>query len=518
VELIYRTAPSFLYMLAIAACRVNGLSYLSNKVKWMLSHTRNLVFILLAYFPATMVSAQTTQTALRTQPNIVFIMADDLGQEGLACYGNDVNRTPNLDRLAQRGMKFNQAYATPLCTPSRVELMTGKYNQRNYLVFGVLEKTEKTFATYLKQVGYVTGIAGKWQLLGSEEQQQRAGNHEGTLPREAGFDEFCLWQVEQLGSRYKNPTITSNTSGTQTYNGQYGPDIFCDWALSFLRKHRNQPFFFYYPMALVHAPFQPTPDSAIADYQRFGEKGSNPKYFRDQVEYMDKLVGRVVDEVTSLGLAENTLIIFTGDNGTGRRVTSLVHGQKIEGGKGQTTRYGTNVPLIAVWPGKIKPGQVNENLVDFTDFLPTLREAAGQSSHIEGLDGISLWKQMLGEASPVREQVFCYYFPQLNNDKKVIWAHDKTWKVYSDGRFYNVAKDPTEQSPLAAGNLPPEAQSARERLTKVIQAQLAGTADETTATAVSTSVPTAATTSADKRATKPTREERKARRKQPRSQ
>lgn len=464
--------------------------------------------------------AQTTITTPRTKPNILFILADDLGVETLPCYGNDVNRTPNLGRLAQQGMKFTCAHATPLCSPSRVQLMTGKYNQRNYLAFGVLEKTEKTFATYLKEAGYRTGISGKWQLLGNDEQQQRAGNHEGALPGEVGFDEFCLWQVQQRGSRYKNPTITCSTSGTHTYAGGYGPDIFSEFALSFMREHRDHPFFLYYPMVLVHPPFQPTPDSPGADYQRQGEKGSNPKFFRDQVEYMDKLVGRVVDEVTSLGLAENTLVLFTGDNGTGREITSTVKGQKIQGGKGLTTKYGTNVPLIAVWPGKIKPGQVNDNLVDFTDILPTLREAAGQTPMPkEGLDGISLLKQLRGETSRLREWVFCYYFPQLNNDKKIIWAHDKTWKLYDDDRFYNFTQDPLEQNPLSAESLSTEASTAKERLHHVIENQLAGSADQTTTTAVTTAETSAAKANANagkanagKRGSKLTKEERKARR------
>jgi arylsulfatase A-like enzyme len=454
-------------------------------------HPARILALLISIIAGVTVHADTTGTA--SKPNIVFILADDLGQEALACYGNDLNRTPNLDRLASQGMKFNHAYATPLCTPTRVQLMTGKYNQRNYLAFGVLEKTEKTFATYLKQAGYATGIAGKWQLFGSEEQQQRAQNHEGALPEEAGFDEYCLWQVKDRGSRYKDPTITSNTSGTQTYSGKYGPDIFCDFALNFLRKHRHHPFFFYYPMALVHAPFQPTPDSPGTDYEHQGEKGSNPRFFPDQVAYMDKLVGRVVDEITSLGLAENTLIIFTGDNGTGRPITSVVMGKKIQGGKGESTKYGTNVPLIAVWPGKIKPGQVNDNLVDFTDFLPTLREVAGQATQPQdALDGLSLLKQLRGEPSAVRDHVFCYYFPQLYNDKKIIWAHDKTWKLYSDGRFYNVAQDPLEQTPLPADNLPAEAVAAKVSLSNVLKTQLAGTADQVTTSTVNTSESTPA--------------------------
>jgi len=424
----------------------------------------------LAVHPAS--SAETTSTTGRNRPNIIFIMADDLGQEALACYGNDVNRTPNLDRMATEGMKFTEAHATPLCTPTRVQVMTGKYNHRNYVSFGLLEKTQKTFATYLKEAGYVTGVAGKWQLYGNEEQQQNAGDRTGALPQEVGFDQYCLWQVQERGPRYKDPVITTNTSGTQEYKGRFGPDVFNEFAIDFIRDNKARPFFLYYPMVLTHAPFQPTPGNP--DYAQVTEnRPTHPKYFRGQVEYMDKMVGQLLDELADLGLTENTLVIFTGDNGTGRNVKSTVKGQQIQGAKGETTRFGTNVPMIVSWKGVIEPGKVNENLVDFTDMLPTFLEAA--SAKLPGggeLDGRSLMPQLRSLEGPVRNWVFCYYHPQLHKDKKFIWAHDKNWKLYSDGRFYNLQTDVMEQTPLSAEALAEEGKAARERLQKVIDDQL----------------------------------------------
>lgn len=421
-------------------------------------------------------AASTSGTAGR-KPNIIYIMADDLGREALSCYGNDLNKTPHLDALAESGMKFTNAHATPLCTPSRVQVMTGKYNNRNYVVFGVMDNTQKTFAHYLKDAGYATGIAGKWQLLGNKQQRKKAGGRAGTTPQQAGFDSYCLWQVDTLGSRYKNPTITSNTSGTQTYEGQYGPDIFSDYVVQFVRDHRSEPFFLYYPMALTHDPFQPTPDDP--DYATAPVPGTNDwKYFKEQVEYMDKLVGRLVEEVDQLGLAEDTVIIFIGDNGTGKPVISTVKGKPVPGAKGESIQTGTNVPLIVSWKGKIKPGQVNENLVDLTDFLPTFLQVAGQQVPADAhLDGYSLLPQLLGKPGPKRDAVFCYYHPQIHNDKKAAWAHDKRWKLYANGRFYDMEKDPLEEHPIPAPTadgegMEPDARAARERLQKLIDEKL----------------------------------------------
>jgi arylsulfatase A-like enzyme len=395
-----------------------------------------------------------------------------VGKEALACYGNDANKTPHLDALAASGIRFTRAQSTPLCSPSRVELMTGKYNNRNYLVFGIMDSAQKTFGEYLKQAGYSTGISGKWQLLGHKAERERAGGRIGTRPEQEGFDQYCLWQVEKIGSRYKDPTITSATSGTQTYTGHYGPDMFADYAVQFIRQNRDRPFFLYYPMVLTHAPFQPTPHTP--DYGAMPPKGvDDAKYFPDQVKYMDQMVGRVMDEVDRQGLTTNTLIIFAGDNGTGRQVTSPVHGQNVLGGKGQTTIYGTNVPLLISWKGKIKPGQVNDNLVDFTDFLPTFLQVVKQPVPSNaGLDGVSLLPQLLGQPGPKRDYVFCFYQPRLRNDKKSVWAHDKRWKLYADGRFLDMEKDPLERAPLTDDALTTEARQAKGRLQGVITDKL----------------------------------------------
>jgi len=426
------------------------------------------VAILTLLFLAPSVRSKPTESE---KPNIIFIMADDLGAEALACYGNDLNKTPNLDRLAKEGMRFTHAYATPLCTPTRAQVMTGKYNNRNYIGFGLFDKNEKTFADYMKQAGYVTGITGKWQLLGNDKQKKLAGGKTGALPTEVGFDHYCLWQVDELGSRYKDPTITTD-AGTTTIKGAYGPDLFTSYSLGFIEKNRERPFFLYYPMVLTHSPYEPTPDSP--DYGAERKKGAKQTaYFKPMVEYMDKQVGRIVDQVEKLGLDSKTLIIFTGDNGTGKEVTSQVNGQPIQGGKGTTTRYGTNVPLIAYWAGAIKPGQTNENLIDFTDFLPTFLEVAAITAPAGAkLDGLSFRKQLINNETPVREWIFCHYNPRWYSDFKAVWAHTKKWKLYSDGRFFNIENDPLEKSPATGDQLSAEDIAVKSKLEDVIKSHL----------------------------------------------
>lgn len=409
------------------------------------------------------------QDDVKRKPNIIFIMADDLGYETLACNGNDRNQTPNLDRLAAEGMRFTHAYATPLCTPTRVQLMTGKYNFRNYIGFGLLKPGEKTFADLLKKEGYVTGITGKWQLLGNERQRQLAGGMTGSRPEDTGFDQYCLWQVDQLGSRFKDPLIATNT-GSKEYTGKYGPDVFTDFALDFIESNKDKPFFLYYPMVLTHDPFQHTPDNPGFDDFEVKKGLNDPAYFREMVEYMDKIVGKIADKVQDGGLRENTLIIFTGDNGTHKSVTSYFQGKEFRGDKGQTNILGTHVPMIANWSGVINPGQVNENLIDFTDFLPTFMEVAGAKIPSDfQTDGLSFFGQLLDKKTRAREWVYCSYAPNWGGRAPANWAHDRTWKLYDDDRFFNIATDPAEFQALPAGALSGDARKAKHKLKKALK-------------------------------------------------
>ena len=402
-----------------------------------------------------------SSNGLPERPNIVLIMADDLGIECLGCYGSASYETPVLDTLAATGIRFDHCHSQPLCTPSRVKIMTGQYNFRNYTAFGVLDQGEYTFAHLLKARGYATCVAGKWQLYG----RQEGWVGKGALPRQAGFDEYCLWQIDQLGERYANPTVDRN-GVLETLEGAYGPDVYCDAIVDFMRRNRDNPFFVYFPMCLPHNPFEPTPDSPEWETERGKD---HDRFFADMVTYIDKLVGRIADTLGELGLRGNTLLVFTSDNGTNRRITSRMRdGRVIQGAKGRTVDAGTHVPFVANWPGVIPEGRVCNDLIDFADVFPTLADVSGAQPP-DGLivDGRSFLPQLRGMKGNPHEALLCYYDPQWGRWERACFARDREWKLYDDGRLYNVIADPDEQQPYAE-DAPGPAEDARTRLKKTL--------------------------------------------------
>jgi arylsulfatase A len=390
-------------------------------------------------------------------------MADDLGYECLGCYGSKSYKTPVLDELARTGMRFEHCYSQPLCTPSRVKIMTGQYNFRNYVNFGVLDPKQKTFGHLLQSCGYATCVVGKWQLYGSVNQGAEVRGT-GSMPGQAGFDEHCLWQIKGRGSRYKDPVMVQNGKNLDDLQGKYGPDVSCDYALDFIERHKAGPFLLYFPMAIVHSPFEPTPDSE--DWGK-NTKKSDTKYFADMVAYMDKIVGRIVDRLGELGLRENTLVLFVGDNGTDKSIRSQMADRVIRGDKGNTTDGGTHVPMIANQPGVVSAGKVCGDLVDFSDFVPTFAEATGtEVPENMKVDGRSFLPQLRGEKGNPREWIFCHYDPKwLGRKKATRFVRDKRWKLYASGELYDVQADVLEQNPDPTG---PEAAEARKRLQAVL--------------------------------------------------
>lgn len=395
------------------------------------------------------------------RPNIILIMADDIGYECFGCYGSRQYQTPNIDRLAAQGMRFKHCYAQPLCTPSRVKLMTGQSNVRNYSAFSVLKRGQRTIGQYFQEAGYRTAIVGKWQLLGAEHYSEQFRN-KGCWPAETGFEQSCLWQVDRLGSRYWEPLLSVDGTNHQFGKDEYGPEICTKFLTDFMETNRDKPFFAYYPMILVHNPFEPTPDSASRDSRK------RQKNFADMVAYMDTLVGRIVDKTVELGIAERTLILFVGDNGTHTAIRSTLNGQVVRGGKGKTTDAGTRVPLVVAQPGVVPTGKVCDDLVDFSDFLPTLLSAAGITVP-EGLDGHSFLPQLRGEVGQPREWMYCYYCPRPEKTRPVRFVRDRRWKLYGDGRFYDVPHDVLEKKPLDTSRLDADAQSAWQKLSAALQ-------------------------------------------------
>ena len=411
------------------------------------------------------------------QPNIVLIMSDDLGYEVVGANGGTSYKTPCIDALAGKGMRFENAHVMPLCTPTRLSLMTGKYNFRNYIGFGLIKPNEVTFGHLLTDAGYSTCIAGKWQLFSYNPLDQNTEERStGQKIEDSGFEEFCVWHphhTEEKGSRYKNPVIYENGSFRSDTDGKYGEDIFCDYIIDFIerKKDGDKPFFAYWPMAATHKPHEPTPDSP--EWDTFDppsnlsvgaktwaelEDGSwedDPKFYRDMVEYHDKVVGRLMTYLEDQGLEEDTLVIYLGDNGSPDDVCSMMHEHnEICGGKGKTNDRGTHVPLVCSMPETIPSATVQTDLIEATDFLPTIFEAAGLDFP-EGyiIDGRSFYSQLKGEKGHPRDWMFFHFEPMNRrhgpgDQKKIRFLRDHKWKLYETGELHDLQSDPDEDVPI----------------------------------------------------------------------
>lgn len=397
------------------------------------------------------------------RPNILFIFADDVGQEVLECYGGQSYRTPNLNELAKTGMKFNHAYSMPVCHPSRLTLMTGKYPFRfGNVTWGDFPKSEEgqTFANRLQKAGYQTSIAGKWQLCLLRDDPMH--------PKRLGFANWDLFGWHE-GPRYYEPMIYRNGKVRDDTLGHYGPDLYVRSLIEFMKTNRDRPFIAYYSMAVAHEVTDdletPVPHGPFGRYDSYAE----------MVEEMDRNVGRLMAALNALKLREKTLVIFVADNGTPPEIIIRAEGKKlvkvpvvsrrnnieIPGGKKQLTDAGTNVPMIANWKGTIKPGQEVDDLIDFSDFLPTFLDLAGSSVKDDTkLDGISFANRLAGKGPSIRKFTYCQeaVLPKpggVEPDGKssgLKWVRNQRWKLYNDGRLFHMSKDPFEKNALKPGD------------------------------------------------------------------
>ena len=369
------------------------------------------------------------------KPNIVLIMADDMGYEALSANGSESYNSPNLDKLAAQGIRFTNCFANPICTPSRVKIMTGLYNVRNYVKFGLLDRGQTTFAHQLKSAGYTTCVAGKWQL-----------GMQADSPQHFGFEQSCLWQHTRSGRskengknidrRFVNPLLEINGKEKDYVNGEYGPQVCTDIICDFIDENREKPFLVYYPMILTHCPFDPTPDSTDWDPKRLGsttykgDRNDPQRHFRDMVAYADKVVGQIVAQLEKSGVRENTLLIFTGDNGTDKPIVTSWNGTKVVGRKGSMTDAGTRVPLIASWSTGIKqPGRVVDDLVEFSDLMPTLCEVTGANlpSNYPG-DGSSIVPVLQDNASVRKKDwIYIWYSRSGHSDLGQVMVRNKQY-------------------------------------------------------------------------------------------
>lgn len=421
------------------------------------------------------------------QPNILFIFADDIGQEVLECYGGQSYDTPHLNELARTGMKFTNASSMPVCHPSRLTLMSGKYPFRHGKVgWGDYPKEAEThtFSNYLQRAGYKTGIAGKWQLclLGDDPMH----------PRRMGFDDWNLFGWHE-GPRYYEPMVHQNGKVRTDTLGHYGPDLYVRSVIDFMKQNQEQPFLAYYSMAVAHEVTDdltpPVPHGPFGRYDNYAE----------MVAETDRNVGRLVAALNALGLREKTLIFFVADNGTPPEiiiraegnelikvpVVSQCNGLQIPGGKKQLTNAGTNVPMIVNWSGMIRPGQVVHDLVDFSDFLPTFMDLAGYALPDEmNLDGVSFANRLRGTGASPRQFSYCEeaVLPKPGGvepdgeSSGLKWVRTEGWKLYNDGRLFHMAEDPLERYPFAASDDDKTRTTARKQLANYFKALTTPTA------------------------------------------
>jgi arylsulfatase A len=390
--------------------------------------------------------------------NVVLIMADDSAVDNYSCYGSAYFATPRIDKLARTGAKFNHCYSEPVCTASRVKIMTGRDGYRNYVRCGTLDRSETTFGTMLKDAGYATAVAGKWQLQGAPN---------GSLAPVCGFDSYCLWNYPGTErSRFWNPSIMQNGTLLKTTERDYGPDIFLKFVTDFIHQNKDRPFFVYYPMVRVHAPYVRTPDSADG-------KAVSLALFREMTAYADKCVGRLVDALEKNGLRQKTVVIYTTDNGTGRSLTYPFAEQPRKGEKAYATDGGTHAPLVVNCPGLVPAGTVSDDLVDFSDFLPTLAEMTGAAVPDVELDGRSFWPQCVRQKGSPPQWIRQYYYPKFGpaaekhgqsvNGREIVWAQNQRYKLYKDNSFFAVA-DRYETTSIEPGTGGDDAESCRRLL------------------------------------------------------
>lgn len=414
------------------------------------------------------------------KPNVVFIMADDLGCFELGCYGQTKIKTPNIDKLAAGGMKFTHFYSgSPVCAPSRCTLMTGKHTGhctvRNNVQFKKGEEgqfpiraNDVTVAELLKARGYATGTMGKWGL----------GNWDTTgTPMKHGFDLFFGYNCQAHAHSHYPKHVYRNGERIELRDNdgkagkQYTQDLFEAEALAFIEKNKDGPFFLYLPFTVPHVAVQ-VPEDALGEYK--GKLGDDPAYdgkkgylphpaphagYAAMVTRMDRSVGRIADKVKELGLEKDTLIVFTSDNGPTHNVggadsTFFNSAGKLRGLKGSVYEGGIRVPFIAYLPGAIKPGATCDERFYLPDVLPTLCAFTGAKAPAQ-IDGISFLPALTGRGQQKAHDFLYWEFPAYGGQQAVIAGN---WKAVRQNlakgvvktELYDLATDESETTDVAA--------------------------------------------------------------------
>ncbi len=405
---------------------------------------KNILFFLLFLSIGHISTAQKSK-----KPNIIFILADDLGIGNISCYGSDQFKTPNIDKLASTGMRFTHGYTAPLCGPSRALILTGRQPFRtgttNQDRVGKLEPAKEIcLPSVLKTAGYTSLMVGKWSQFPLQ-------------PSDFGFDEYMRFQAsgKYWNTQPANKSYTKNGNVVPLLDGEYLPDLMHNQVVDFISKNKKNPFFAYYSMSHIHGEILPTPDS----------KPDSKDLYADNINYMDKLVGKLIKALDSLKMRENTLIVFMGDNGTAAEgvARATVNGKKLSGKKGDMLECGSLVPWIVNWKSGIKPGKVINDLVDATDWMPTFAALTGAKLPENViLDGKSFAPQLKGEKGTPREWIFM----ELGNQW---YVREDKWKLNRANELFDMRNAPFEEILIPADSKDEIAMSARQRLSAVLK-------------------------------------------------
>lgn len=430
---------------------------------------------------AVLFSAAVTTAAER--PNLIWIMADDLGYGDLGCYGQSVIQTPSLDRMAAEGLRFTQFYAgATVCAPSRSVLMTGLHHGHTRVrgnagqinpVAQALRAEDVTVAKMLQSAGYRTTLIGKWGL-------GDVGAAESGLPRRQGFDSFFgylnqhhahnhfpdfLWRNEQKVSLPNKVVPVGEAGGGYAEEAVlFADDLFADEALKFVANHQDQPFFLYWSMVIPHANNERTRalknGAHVPDFGPYAETDwpDPDKGQAAMITRLDSYVGRMMEQLKFLGLAENTLVIFTSDNGphneSNHDLTRFDPSGPLTGIKRSLTDGGIRVPAIAWWPGSVAPGSVSEHVGYSGDWFATAAELAGATPPAD-LDSISLVPELLGKTDQQKSHEHLYWeFHERGFSQTVLYQG--RWKAIREKsaeaplRLFDLTNDIGEQSDVAA--------------------------------------------------------------------
>ncbi|MEX0700539.1 MAG: sulfatase-like hydrolase/transferase [Planctomycetales bacterium] len=422
----------------------------------MTSHSVRTIASFLLTVTAALVAMPTMARAAEADrpPNVVFVLIDNAGKDWFRCYGSQEDATPNIDRLARTGLKFRHCYVTPVCSTSRVMLLTGRYpfttgwhTHHDPAIYGggyFDWDREVSFARVMQSAGYRTCIAGKWQIndLFDSEQKDAITRH--------GFHEHCLFPEGPVGhpahkNRYWDAYIVANGERVDTA-GKFGPDVTCDHLIDFMKRNRERPFFAYYSDILTHIPVVTTPSSPDGN-------ASAREKFEGMVRHADRTIGRIAQALDDLGLRENTILIVTCDNGTDngtdqgleQRLGGRLDGRVSEEGIYSLKEGGINVPLIVNCPALVPGGRESDDLIDATDFLPTLAELGGAKLPPGvKIDGRSFAPQVLGEEPEKAWRPWC-----LSQYYKTRVVRNQRYKLYSTGAFHDLSEDPLERHDLS---------------------------------------------------------------------